>query len=181
MKTHKWPLVLIGALMLLGFAGFKGMQHGAPKASPEATVNYDKDGLKIDITYCRPSKKGRVIFGGLVPYDEVWRTGANGATTFTTNTDLTIGEKTLPAGKYTLWTKPHSDNWDIFFNKKMYNWGVNMDGKASRDPEEDALAVTVPVAAMPEEMEQFTISVEDAKVPMLVFAWDRTRAGVPLQ
>jgi len=140
-----------------------------------------KDDLKIDITYCRPFKKGRVIFGGLVPYDVVWRTGANEPTTFTTNEELTVGGKVLPAGKYTLWTLPHADNWEVFFNKKMYNWGINMDGVASRDPAEDVMAVSVPVEALPEELEQFTISVEDAKVPTLVFTWDKTRVSVPLQ
>lgn len=181
MKVLKWFLIVTGSLLVLGLCSFKWMEQPAKKGSPEATVNYVKGDLKIDITYCRPYKKDRKIFGGLVPYDEVWRTGANKATTFTTNKDLTIGGKTLPAGKYTLWTMPHADNWSIFFNKKMYNWGINMDGKASRDPAEDVVAVTAPVEALPEEMEQFTISVEDAKVPTLVFAWDKTKVAVPLQ
>ena len=62
----------------------------------------------------------------------------------------------------------------------MYNWGINMDGVASRDPAEDVMAVSVPVEALPEELEQFTISVEDAKVPTLVFTWDKTRVSVCL-
>ncbi|HQV40120.1 MAG: DUF2911 domain-containing protein [Flavobacteriales bacterium] len=181
MKALKWFLIIIGTLLVLGFCSFKWMEHQTKKASPEATVNYVKDDLKIDITYCRPFKKGRVIFGGLVPYDVVWRTGANEPTTFTTNEELTVGGKVLPAGKYTLWTLPHADNWEVFFNKKMYNWGINMDGVASRDPAEDVMAVSVPVEALPEELEQFTISVEDAKVPTLVFTWDKTRVSVPLQ
>ncbi len=181
MKLLKWFLIVLGALSVLGLCSFKWMENRTTKASPEATVNYVKGDLKIDITYYQPYKKGRVIFGGLVPYDEVWRTGANKATTFTTNKDLTIDGKTLPAGKYTLWTTPHADKWDVFFNKKMYNWGINMDGKASRDAEEDVVAVTVPVEALSKEMEQFTISVEDAKVPTLVLAWDKTKVAVPLQ
>ena len=133
------------------------------------------------MTYNRPYKKGREIFGGLVPYDEVWRTGANEPSTFTTNKDLTIGGKVLPAGKYTLWTIPHADNWQVIFNKRMYNWGINMEGKASREPGDDAVEVTVPVETLPDEVEQFTISVEDAAVPRLVLAWDRTRVSVPLK
>lgn len=181
MKVLKWFLIIIGALLVLGFAGFKVMQHQTKKASPEGTVAYANGDLKIDVFHNRPYKKGRVIFGGLVPYDEVWRTGANEATTFTTNQDLSIGGKLLPAGKYTLWTVPHADSWQVFFNKRMYNWGVNMDGVASRDPAEDAVEVTVPVEVLPEVVEQFTISVEDAEVPTLVLAWDRTKVSVPLR
>lgn len=181
MKFLKWFLIVLGALLVLGFCSFKWMEYETKKASPEATIHYVNGDLKVDITYCRPYKKGRVIFGGLVPYNEVWRTGANKATTFTTNKDLTIAGKVLPAGKYTLWAMPHADNWGVFFNKKMYNWGINMDGKASRDPAEDVVEVTAPVEALPEAMEQFTISVEDARVPTLVFAWDKTRVAVPLE
>ncbi len=181
MKVLKWFLIIIGAVLVLGFVSFKVMEHQTKKASPQATVNYVKDDLKIDIIYCRPYKKGRVIFGGLVPFDEVWRTGANEPTTFTTNEELTIGGKVLPAGKYTLWTMPHADNWQVFFNKGMYNWGLNMDGVASRDPAEDAVEVTVPVEELPEVLEQFTISVADADVPTLVLAWDKTKVSVPLR
>lgn len=181
MKMQRWSLILIGSLLVLGLYSFEGVAQSGKQASPEETVHYAKDGLAIDITYCRPYKKGRKIFGGLVPYDQVWRTGANKPTTFTTNQDLTIDGKTLQAGKYTLWTMPHADKWEVFFNRKMYNWGINMDGKASRDPEEDAVAVTVPVEALPEVLEQFTISVEDAKVPTLVFAWDKTKVSVTLR
>ena len=181
MKVLKWFLIIIGALLVLAFAGFKVLQHQTKKASPEGNVAYVKGDLKIDIFYNRPYKKGRVIFGGLVPYDVTWRTGANEATTFTTNKDLTIGGKMLSAGKYTLWTVPHAENWEVVFNKKMYGWGVDWDEKASRDPMEDAVVTTVPVQIMPSVLEQFTISVEDATEPTLVLAWDKTRVAVLLQ
>ncbi len=76
----------------------------AKRASPEDMVEYVNEDLRIDVFYCQPSKRGREIFGELVPFGEVWRTGANEATTFETSIDLTIGGKVLPAGKYTLWT-----------------------------------------------------------------------------
>lgn len=172
--------MLLSVPLLFAFPGDALAQK--PKASPAGTATYDKDGLKIDVTYNRPYKKGREIFGALVPYDEVWRTGANEPATFTTNKDLTIGGKTLPAGKYTLWTTPHADNWQVFFNKKMYDWGINSEGKASRDPKEDALEITVPVEALPDVVEQFTIMLEQANdVPTLVFSWDKVRVAVKLK
>lgn len=152
-----------------------------PKGSPAVTVQYDKDGLVIQIDYSAPFKRGREIFGGLVPYDEVWRTGANNATTFETNQDLMVDGQALPAGKYTLWTIPHPDNWEVIFNTKQYPWGTDDTGAASREAEADALVVTVPVETLPDVVQQFTIDVEDAGVPTLVLAWDLTKVSVPLK
>lgn len=180
-KLLKRILIALAALVVVGFVAFRYMKMQTKKHSPEESYAFFADDFKLQVTYCRPFKKGREIFGGLVPYGKVWRTGANEATTFTTNQDLSIGGKLLPAGKYTLWTVPHADSWQVFFNKRMYNWGVNMDGVASRDPAEDAVEVTVPVEVLPEVVEQFTISVEDAEVPTLVLAWDRTKVSVPLR
>ena len=179
MKNLLPVLALLSAPLLLALAAQGPAQR--PKASPAGTATYDKDGLRIDVNYSRPYKKGRVIFGGLVPFDEVWRTGANEPTVFTTNKDLNIGGKPLPAGKYTLWTIPHADKWQVIFNKKMYNWGINMEGKASREAAEDAVEVTVPVEKLPNVTEQFTIQVVDYKVPTLELTWDKTRVSVPLE
>ena len=181
MKILKWFLIIIGALLILAFAAFQMMKYQTKQASPEAEVAYANGDLKIDIDYSRPYKKGREIFGGLVPYDVTWRTGANEATTFETNQDLMIGGKTLLAGKYTLWTVPHAENWEVVFNKKMYGWGVNMDEKASREPAEDAVVTTVPVETVPREVEQFTINVVDGNVPTLELVWDKTKVSVPLR
>jgi hypothetical protein len=180
MNVRNASLFGLSALAVAGLVAFKAVQGPAKQASPADHVAYAKDGLQIDIDYCRPYKKGRVIFGGLVPFDEVWRTGANKATTFATNKDLTIGGKKLPAGKYTLWTIPHVGSWEVIFNKKMYNWGINMDGKASREPAEDAVVVSIPVQELPKAVEQFTISVEDPG-PVLVLAWDKVKVAVPLK
>ncbi len=133
------------------------------------------------MNYSRPSKNGRGIFGELVPYGRVWRTGANEATTFSTNQALNIAGKTLPAGKYTLWTIPNADNWQVIFNKRMYSWSINMEGEASRDPADDALEVTAPVEQTSKVVEQFTINVVDSAVPTLEFVWDRTKVSVPLK
>ncbi|MFT3886481.1 MAG: DUF2911 domain-containing protein [Flavobacteriales bacterium] len=177
----KWALIIVGGLFIIGFVGLRIMKHQTKKASPEATVSYDKDGLKVDIFYNRPYKKGRQIFGGLVPYGEVWRTGANEATTFTTDQELTIGGQKLPAGHYTLWTIPGATEWTVIFNSRMYGWGVDFNRKASRDPSADVLQVKEPVMPTSGEVEEFTISMQDAPVPTLVLEWDRTRIAVPLK
>ena len=117
-KSLKVILIILGVLVglvLLGiFVGFPYLKSQTKKSSPEQVVQYDKYGLDLEVFYCRPSKKDRVIFAedGLVPFGEVWRTGANEATTFNTATNLNINGKVLPAGKYTLWTVPGEDSWE---------------------------------------------------------------------
>lgn len=179
-KILKWTGIVVGVLAVVLFGAYKYLQANTKKASPEATAEYKKDGTEISVFYCRPSKKGRVIFGGLEPYGKVWRTGANEATTFTTNKDLNIGGKTLPAGKYTLWTIPNKEKWTIIFNSKMYGWGVSFGGVASREASADVLQVDVPVEALPSVQEQFLISFDEA-VPAMVLAWDMTKVSVPLK
>jgi len=179
MKFLKWFLIILGSLLLLGFAGFKFMQYNTKKASPEATVQYGQDGLDLEVFYNRPGKKGRVIFGNLVPYDKVWRTGANEATTFTTSKALTIGGTVLPAGTYTLWTIPGATEWTVIFNKKMYPWGVDWNSNASREAAHDALRVVVPVEAVATPEELFTIAFQSSPLAMTL-AWDQVRVTVPL-
>jgi hypothetical protein len=179
-KILKWVGIVVGVLAVVLFIAFKFLQANTKKASPEATVEYKKDGTEISVFYCRPSKKGRGIFGELIPYGTVWRTGANEATTFTTNKDLTISGKTLPAGKYTLWTIPQKDKWSVIFNSKMYDWGVSFGGVASREAAADVLQVEVPVEALGTVQEQFQISFDEA-TPAMVLAWDKTKVAVPLK
>ena len=180
-KKLKWTLIILASLALVLGIAFKYLQYETKKASPEETVSYAKDGKKLSVFYCRPSKKERVIFGLLVPYDKVWRTGANEATTFSTDTEIEVGGKKLPAGKYTLWTIPGKESWTVIFNKKQYGWGITYGGEASREPEYDALEVIVPVQHNPETVEQFTISFDDADALQMVLAWDQTRVAVPIK
>jgi hypothetical protein len=144
-------------------------------------VEYRGDGLEMSVTYSRPSKRGRDIFGGLVPYDQVWRTGANEATTFTTDQDLSVGGKPLPAGTYTLWTIPRPANWTVIFNDRTYGWGVNFEGKPSREPEADVASIDVPARQLTDTVEQFTIRFDgDAPVHMIL-EWDLVQVEVPLE
>ena len=88
----------------------------SPRLSPKDTVKFELNDLKLKVFYNRPFKRDRKIFGGLVPLNQVWRTGANEATTFETNQDLDISGMRLPEGKYTLWSVPKDDTWTVIFN-----------------------------------------------------------------
>ncbi|NJL76313.1 MAG: DUF2911 domain-containing protein [Saprospiraceae bacterium] len=179
MKILKWVLIVLGILAAVLFVAFKVLQTQTKKASPEQTVNFEQGDAKMEVFYNRPYKKGRDVFGDLLPYGKVWRTGANEPTTFTTSTDLTIDGKTLAAGKYTLWTIPNETSWTVIFNSKMYGWGVNFSGEASRDPAADALQLEVPVETLPQTVEQFTIAFEQGENVNMTMIWDDTRIVVP--
>ena len=156
------------------------MKKQTKQFSPEEEVVFNEKDLTVKVFYNRPSKKGREIFGQLVPYDKVWRTGANEATTFETNKDLKIENQTLKKGKYTLWTVPGKESWQIIFNSEFGQWGVNSSGEANRDPKNDALTVDIRPVWKDSEIEQFTISFErvgeDAEMVLL---WDKTIVAVP--
>ncbi len=180
-RTLKRILIIVIALGLVGYAGYRINLWQTKSHSPEDTVTFSRDDLNLEVFYNRPYKKGREIFGGLVPYGEVWRTGANEATTFTTNKTLIIDGKKLPAGKYTLWTIPGEQQWQVIFNSKMYPWGIDRHGKASRDPKYDVISVTAPVRVLPSVVEQFTISIDDNDGLKLIFEWDQTQVAVALE
>lgn len=181
-KTLKRILLGLAIVVVVLLGVFRYMKVQTKKASPEETITYylgGADSLQVDVTYCRPYKKGRAIFGGLVPYDKVWRTGANEATTFTVNKDIRFGGVPVKAGTYTLWTLPGTDTWTVYLNSKMYSWGVDFDGNAQRDPAADAAAATVPVSHLPQPLEQFTIRIEEDST-RLVLEWDDVRVAVPI-
>ena len=173
-KAHKIGFFILAGLIIIAIAGFYIMKTNTKKHSPEDTVVYEQDSLKIEVFYNKPFKKGRKIFGKLIPYGEVWRTGANEATTFKTNQDLKIEGSELKAGKYTLWTIPKETSWVIIFNENMYSWGVNFsDGKASRVEKFDALKVEVPISKNLKSIEQFSIYFDEQFGSINMFlAWD---------
>ena len=182
-KILLWIAGVIGVLLLVfNFILWPILQQQTKKSSPEKNITYSKGELKLNLFYCSPSKKDREIFGNLVPYDEVWRTGANEASTFTTNKDIMIAGKPLPAGKYTLWTIPTETSWKVIFNDKMYGWGVKLTNqKASRDPDHDVLVVDGKVSRSLNTVEKFSITlrVSSPDTSILMFAWDNV--VVPLE
>lgn len=175
-------IVIGGVLIAIIATAFIGMRIYTKSFSPLGLAKYTQDGLEITIEYSRPYKKDRVIFGGLVPYDEVWRTGANEATVFTTNEDLLIGEQILSKGTYSLFTKPGRDSWEIIFNNTIPSWGVQIpSGKAARDPEADALVLEVSAINTQSMFEQFTIDFEALHNEIdMVMMWDQTLVVVPI-
>ncbi len=180
-KFLKWTGIVVGSLAVILFIAFQVLQSQTKKHSPEDTVEYVDGDTKVSVFYNRPSVKGREIFGGLIPYGEVWRTGANEATTFTATKDLAIDGKTLAAGTYTLWTIPNKDSWTVIFNEKEYGWGVGFDGKASRDPAADVLQVKVPTQALNDTQELFTIGLKENGSPALVLSWEKTKVAVAFE
>ena len=169
----KWLIISLVALIVLLFGAYKYMQSQTKKHSPEETISHTVSGGEVEVFYNRPYKKDRVIFGDLVPYGEVWRTGANEATTFSTNVDLTIEGEDLAAGKYTFWTIPGETEWVLIWNTKMHPWGVNWDAKAAREDAHDILSVTVPAETIDDVVEQFTIRFSSSNE--LILEWDHTR------
>lgn len=177
----KWTFYILFGFGALLFVGFKVLQQQTKKYSPEAVVNYTSGNNKLAVFYNRPYRKDRQIFGSLVPFGAVWRTGANEATTFSSSKSITFGGKKLPAGEYTLWTIPGAEAWTVILNRKHYSWGVNFDGLPSRDPKADVLQVQVPVQTMTEATEQFTIAFEgEGRQPELVLYWENTKVEVPI-
>lgn len=117
--------VAAGAVLVSQAQTVLGQGSPAQKPlSPPATANVSLPGATITIDYSAPSVKGRTIFGGLVPYDKVWRTGANAATTLKTTGNLKIGDLTVPAGTYTLYSLPSANGWKLIVNKQTGQWGT---------------------------------------------------------
>ena len=184
MKTLKWIIgILVVLVLLFYFVGMPFLRQQTKKNSPETSEVYQKDGYDLLVNYSSPSKKGRVIFGELVPFDKVWRTGANEPTRFETGTDLKIMGKSLPAGKYSLWTIPGQRRWAIIFNGEIPDWGATLSSggsEATRNPETDVMQVEVPVIDMTKTEENFSISFADDNGLFLVLMWDKTKVEVPI-
>ena len=138
----KLALLTTATLLLSSMLFAQGDKSKRP--SPPATATGTIDGATITIDYSSPGVKGRKIWGELVPYDKVWRTGANEATIFQTDKDIKVEGKTLKAGKYSLYTIPGKDDWVFIFNSQTGQWGIKDEaGTTTEDPSKDVLRVTV--------------------------------------
>jgi hypothetical protein len=143
--------------------------------SPPDSVQASVAGAVITVRYSRPSTRGRVIFGNVVPWNQVWRTGANQATLFETSGDLVIAGTVVPTGKYSLWTLPSPAGWKLIVNKNTGQWGT--DYKAQYD----LARVDMAVERLPQPVERFTIAIEPRGTGgRLRLDWERTRASVPI-
>ncbi|WP_417557657.1 DUF2911 domain-containing protein [Mesoflavibacter zeaxanthinifaciens] len=182
-KFLKWIIYALIAVtvLVLGYQFFTKTGVFEQRLSPPKTVAFKVDDLNLEVFYNRPSKRDREVFGALVPFNQVWRTGANEATTFETNQDLTVQGMYLPKGKYTIWTVPMENTWKVMFNSKQYEWGVNEKMEPMWDPNFDVIEAEVPVKDLDKPVEQFTIafdnSTDDLKMTM---AWDDVKIEIPL-
>ncbi|MBL7743624.1 MAG: DUF2911 domain-containing protein [Chitinophagaceae bacterium] len=152
-------------------------QLKTPAPSPTQTVKQDFGLASIELSYSRPGVKGRKIFGDVVPYGKVWRTGANSATTLTFGDEVTIGGTKVPAGKYGLLTIPDKSNWIIIISKQ-----TDVTSPAAYKMDQDVVRVTVPVKKMKESAESFTIQFANIKPDAceLHLMWAKSAVVLPV-
>lgn len=148
-----------------------------PLLSPPEKASISLNGKSVTIDYSSPAMRGRKIMGGLVPWDKVWRTGANAATTLTTETNLKIGDLSVPAGKYTLYSLPSEQGWKLIVNKQTGQWGTKYDESQDlgRVPMMNGRAPSSPV-------ERFAIKFENTSgnKTQLHLIWENTDVYVPV-
>jgi hypothetical protein len=170
-------LSLAGLVLVTTGNPAAGADLELPRVSPKATVEQTIGYTDMSITFSRPGVKGRVIWGELVPYNEIWRTGANEATVFTTSGDVMIEDQVLPAGSYAVFTIPTSDSWTVIFNKKHDLWGSN-----EYDEKEDALRAQIkPQAAEHKEWMSFEFSDLSTERGHLVLRWEKLMLPIRLE
>ena len=177
MKTMVNSKLVLTVLALLLTTLVWSQEDKSKRPSPPATATGTVNGATITIDYSSPGVKGRKIWGDLVPYNKVWRAGANEATLFTTSKDILVEGKKLPAGKYSLYAIPGEKDWVIIFNSKTGQWGVKDDESTTEEPASDVLRVTIkPVksSAFNERMKfvidgkGFALEWENLSVPVTV-------------
>ena len=181
---RKFALIAVSlfAVATLASAQMNMSDDKSKRPSPPASAACKfSDGKTIKIDYSSPRAKGRKIFGeasekALVPYGQIWRTGANDATTFVTDTNVTVGGKAVPAGSYTIFTVPKADAWSLVISKKTGEWGTDYPGE-----KEDLVRVPMTVSKASTPVENFTIAFDQAGSKCtLRIEWENTRASVEI-
>ena len=174
-RTRCGAIVLLIAVAASAFAQDK---VEFPQASQHATLKQRVGLTDIEVDYSRPNKNGRLIFGGLVPFDKPWRTGANQPTKIKTSAPLKFGDKEVPSGEYVLYTIPGKDQWTLILSKNL-----KAQTPADHKPEDEVARVTAkPELALAAPAETFTIGFEDLRADSAIFflEWDKTRVPVKL-
>ena len=171
-------IVLVGLLL---FGGLRLAMSNTKKHSPLEEVAYTLEDVHINVKYCRPFKKGRLIFGteaagALQPFGKYWRVGANEATEISLDKKVLFGGKPLEAGDYVLYAYPGESVWKIGLNSELGRWGYS-----EVDHSKDVMQVEVPSAESSQEIEQFTINFSDAdSVAFMNLMWDKTKVAIPI-
>ncbi|WP_271783578.1 DUF2911 domain-containing protein [Aquimarina algiphila] len=171
----KIVLFLSAALLSLGIEA----QVKAPQPSPTSKIEQVIGLTDVAVEYSRPSMRGRAIFGNLVPYDKLWRTGANKNTQITFGDDVKVGGKELKKGTYAIFTKPGKETWEVIFYSNANNWGT----PRKWDDTKVAAKTSVKVNIIPMNVETFTIMFSDFKMDSAVmnFIWENTEAAITIE
>ncbi|OUD35244.1 DUF2911 domain-containing protein [Flavobacterium sp. FPG59] len=170
-------MIIALALFVAGLSA--EAQLRTPQSSPKTTINQVVGLTDVEITYSRPSAKGRVVFGNLIPFGKVWRTGANDNTIVSFSDDVIIDGKTLKKGKYSLYTIPKIESWDVIFYKTTDNWGNPEEWKE----ENVVLKTSVKPETLNKSVETFTIGVSglDNNYAFLEMYWENSYAAVKFE
>ena len=174
MKKSIFLTACLAMLVTLASAQIK-----TPQPSPTAKVSQEVGLSKVDLEYSRPSAKGRKIFGDLVPFGELWRTGANASSKITFGEDVKVGGTSVPKGTYALYTTPGERQWEVVFYKNTTYWGTPEPAEYKMD--DIAAKVTVPVVALKDAVESLTIAIDNLKNngAHVVISWENTKVAVP--
>ena len=171
--TKRIALALLSMAVLTTFGCSQDQKRPSPPAQAQCKFS---DGKSVKSDYSSPRAKGRKVYGGLVPYGQVWRAGANEATTFVTDTNVRVGDKDVPAGSYTLFTIPNADKWTLIISKKTGEWGIPYPGEG-----DDFVRVDMRVSQLPSAMENFTIGFDQTgSTCAMHLDWETTRATVDI-
>ncbi len=171
--------IVLQVLLASSVSFFSQAQLQTPKASPLGKLEQKVGLTDIKVEYSRPGKNNRTVFGDVVPFNEIWRTGANENTKITTSDMLIFGADTLKAGTYAIFTKPAQDTWEIYFYTETTNWGT----PAKWDDTKVALKTKASIVTLPMVVETFTISLDNLEneSASLAFTWDKTSAVLPFK
>src|SRR5690554_59559 len=166
--------IIVTAFLAMSLSTFA--QVNVPQASPKVEIEQVVGLTEIELEYARPGMKDRVVFGEMVPYGKVWRTGANENTTIQFSDDVSINGKPLPKGKYALYTVPNKDNWDVIFYQDTENWGVPQNW----DDKKVVLKVRADISTVEKPIEYLNITVNPLNNNRgeLVIGWEKTQATV---
>lgn len=170
--TYLLIAVIAVVVLLIAFFALRYMRSRSPKALAQVAQN----GLKISVKYSQPHKRNRTIFGNVVPFGKVWRTGANEATLITIDRNVFVADQPLNKGTYSLFTIPSETDWILIFNSQTGQWGVRY------DQTRDVLRATVMSRAYTPEADQFYISFEPRPDgTAMLMTWDQTQVVVPFR
>lgn len=171
MKNLFFSMIALGAMCCMPLAA--SAQIKTPAASPTATLTQQVGLTDVKITYSRPGTKGRIIFGDLVPYGEIWRTGANASTRISFSDEVTIEGNKVPAGEYALYTIPEKNQWTIILHKNTGYWGT---GGSDYNKDEEAVRFTVKPRQLAESVNSLTIGLTDLTLNTahVQIAWEKT-------